>query len=227
MDLQERLYAERKRSILIVLQGLDTSGKDGTVRHVFRHMNPQGVHVRSFKAPTADERRHHFLWRYKKEIPAAGHVTIFNRSHYEDVLVARVKSLATPAVIESRYDQINRFEAGLAEAHVTLIKICLHISYDEQRRRLVERLTDPEKRWKFSQNDIKERGRWGAYTEAFDIALTRCSTRVAPWYIVPADDKDVRNWAISKLLLEILKDMDPQVPRPRLPVSRLLRQLAE
>ncbi len=157
LDLQERLFAEKKQAILIVLQGLDTSGKDGTVRHLMATMNPQAVHVLPFTAPSATELGHHFLWRFKKELPKPGHIIIFNRSYYEDVLIAKVKKLATVDVIESRYKQINRFEAGLVRSNVILVKICLHISSEEQRLRLLARLNTPEKRWKFSPNDIKER----------------------------------------------------------------------
>ena len=225
LDLQERLFAEKKQAILIVLQGLDTSGKDGTVRHVMTAMNPQGVHVRPFMAPSATELKHHFLWRFKKEVPQPGHITIFNRSYYEDVLIARVKELAAPEVIESRYEQINRFEAGLVSSNVIPVKICLHISNEEQRQRLLARLNTPEKRWKFSSNDIKERGHWDEYQEAFDVLLTRCSTPVAPWYIVPADDKAFRDWAVSRILLETLRAMNPRVPMPKLNVPSLVRQL--
>jgi PPK2 family polyphosphate:nucleotide phosphotransferase len=225
LDLQERLYAEKKQAILIVLQGLDTSGKDGTVRHVMAAMNPQGVHVRPFMAPSATELRHHFLWRFKKELPKPGHITIFNRSYYEDVLIARVKKLAALEVIESRYEQINRFEAGLVRSNVIPLKICLHISNEEQRQRLLARLNTPEKRWKFSPSDIKERGHWDEYQEAFNMLLTRCSTPVAPWYIVPADDKPFRDWAVSRLLLETLRAMNPRVPMPKLNVASLIRQL--
>jgi PPK2 family polyphosphate:nucleotide phosphotransferase len=225
LDLQERLFAEKKQAMLIVLQGLDTSGKDGTVRHVMTAMNPQGVHVRPFMAPTASELGHHFLWRFKKEVPEPGHITIFNRSYYEDVLIARVKELASPEVIESRYGQINRFEAGLVRSNVIPVKICLHISNEEQRQRLLARLNTPEKRWKFSPNDIKERAHWDAYQEAFDMLLTRCSTPVAPWYIVPADDKPFRDWAVSRILLETLRAMNPRVPMPKLNVASLVRQL--
>ena len=225
LDLQERLFAEKKQAILIVLQGLDTSGKDGTVRHVMTAMNPQGVHVRPFMAPSTTELRHNFLWRFKKELPQPGHITIFNRSYYEDVLIARVKELAAPAVIESRYAQINRFEAGLVRTNVIPVKICLHISNEEQRQRLLARLNTPEKRWKFSLNDIKERGHWDEYQEAFNMLLTRCSTPVAPWYIVPADDKPFRDWAVSRILLETLRAMNPRVPMPKLNVPSLVRQL--
>jgi PPK2 family polyphosphate:nucleotide phosphotransferase len=225
LDLQERLFAEKKQAILIVLQGLDTSGKDGTVRKVMSAMNPQGVHVRPFIAPSVSELRHHFLWRFKKEMPEPGDITIFNRSYYEDVLIARVKELATIEVIESRYEQINRFEAGLVRSNVIPVKICLHISNEEQRQRLLARLNTPEKRWKFSPNDIKERGHWDEYQQAFDILLTRCSTPAAPWYIVPADDKPFRDWAVSRILLETLRAMNPRVPMPKLNVPSLIRQL--
>jgi len=225
LDLQERLFAEKKQAILIVLQGLDTSGKDGTVRHVMAAMNPQSVHVRPFMAPSATELRHHFLWRFKKELPEPGHITIFNRSYYEDVLIARVKKLAAPEVIESRYGQINRFEAELVRSNVIPVKICLHISNEEQRQRLLARLNTPEKRWKFSPNDIKERSHWNEYQEAFNLLLTRCSTPIAPWYIVPADDKPFRDWAVSRILLETLRAMNPRVPMPKLNVPSLIRQL--
>src|SRR6185312_6840432 len=225
LDLQERLFAEKKQAILIVLQGLDTSGKDGTVRHVLMETNPQGVHVRAFAAPTPTERDHHFLWRFKRELPRPGHITIFNRSYYEDVLVARVKGLASPKVIESRYAQINRFEAGLVKSHVVPLKICLHISNEEQRQRLLTRLKTPEKRWKFSLNDIRERALWSEYQEAFNTLLTRCSTPAAPWYIVPADSKAFRDWAVSRLLLETLREMNPRIPMPKLNVHSLIRQL--
>jgi PPK2 family polyphosphate:nucleotide phosphotransferase len=225
LDLQERLFAEKKQAILIVLQGLDTSGKDGTVRHVMAAMNPQGVHVHPFMAPSATELRHHFLWRFKKELPEPGHITIFNRSYYEDVLIARVKKLAAPEVIESRYEQINRFEAGLVRSNVIPVKICLHISNEEQRQRLLARLNTPEKRWKFSPNDIKERSHWDEYQEAFNMLLTRCSKPTAPWYIVPADDKPFRDWAVSRILVETLRAMNPRVPMPKLNVPSLVRQL--
>jgi len=225
LDLQERLFAEKKQAILVVLQGLDTSGKDGTIRHLMTTMNPQGVHVRPFVAPSASELRHHFLWRFKKELRGPGHITIFNRSYYEDVLIAKVKKLAAADVIESRYQQINRFEAGLVKSNVIPVKICLHISNEEQRQRLLARLNTPEKRWKFSLNDIKERGRWDEYQAAFNVLLTRCSTPVAPWYIVPADDKQFRDWAVSRILLETLRAMNPRIPMPKLNVPSLVRQL--
>jgi PPK2 family polyphosphate:nucleotide phosphotransferase len=224
-NLQERLYAEQKRSLLIVLQGMDTSGKDGTITHVIGGMDPQGVLISSFKQPTPEERRHSFLWRIRKRLPDAGAIGIFNRSHYEDVLIARVHDLAKPQVIDRRYELINRFEKELVRGGTKVIKICLHISYDEQRRRLIERLRDPDKNWKFKETDIDERAFWDDYQSAYSIAITNCSTQWAPWYVVPANDKDYRNWAISRLLVETLDEMNPQYPHPKLDIPRLLKRL--
>ena len=225
LDLQSRLYAEQKRSILIVMQGMDTSGKDGTVKHVITGMNPQGVDIHNFKAPSAVELRHHFLWRFKQVLPGPGISTIFNRSHYEDVLVARVKQLAGEATIEKRYGEINRFEQELIRRKTTVIKLCLHITYDEQRRRLIDRLEDPNKHWKFSANDIKERAFWDDYQAAYDVALTRCSTKAAPWYIIPANNKWYRDWAVAKILIETMDEMNPQFPHPKLDVAGLMKRL--
>ena len=224
-DLHERLYAERKRSVLVVLQGMDTAGKDGTVTHVVRNFNPQGVLITSFKAPSPEEKRHGFLWRIRKRLPAPGYIGIFNRSHYEDVLIARVHNLAPPAVIERRYGQINAFEAELVRTGTTVVKFCLHISYAEQRRRLTERLADPDKHWKFSEHDIDERGFWDDYQSAYGLAITRCSTADAPWYVIPADDKLYRNWAITRILVETLQRIDPEYPRPKLDIPRLMKRL--
>jgi PPK2 family polyphosphate:nucleotide phosphotransferase len=224
-NLQERLYAEKKRSVLIVLQGMDGSGKDGTITHVISDMNPQGVDITAFKQPTPVERRHAFLWRIRKRLPMPGQVGIFNRSHYEDVLIARVHDLAKPPVIERRYDEINRFEKALSRSGTRLVKICLDISYQEQRRRFLERLETPDKRWKFSEHDIDERAFWDDYMSAYSIAITRCSTDVAPWYVIPANDKDYRNWAVARILIETLKDMNPQYPQPKLDIPRLTKRL--
>lgn len=224
-ELHERLYAERKRSLLVVLQGMDTSGKDGTVTHVMRNFNPQGVLITAFKAPTPEEKRHGFLWRMRKRLPAAGYIGIFNRSHYEDVLIARVHNLAKPNVIERRYAQINDFERELAGAGTTVVKFCLHISYAEQRKRLIDRLRNPDKHWKFSEHDVDERAYWDDYMSAYGLAVTRCSTQQAPWYIVPANDKVYRNWAVTKILLETLRQLDPRYPRPKLDVPRLMKRL--
>ena len=226
-DLQERLFAEQKRSILVVLQGMDTSGKDGTITHVIGQLNPQGVRITTFKAPTPVERRHNFLWRIRRAVPVVGQVGIFNRSHYEDVLIARVHNLAPAKVIERRYDLINRFEKELVRTGTTVVKFCLHISYDEQRTRLVDRLKVPDKHWKFHESDINERAFWDDYQSAYGIAITRCSTQWAPWYVIPANDKDYRNWAVSRILTETLEDMDPQYPHPKLDIPRLLKRLKD
>lgn len=223
--LHERLYAERKRSLLVVLQGMDTAGKDGTVTHVMRNFNPQGVLITSFKTPTAEEKRHGFLWRIRRRLPVPGDIGIFNRSHYEDVLIARVHELVPRAVIERRYQQINDFEAGLVKAGTRVVKFCLHISYEEQRRRLIDRLDDPDKHWKFNEHDIDERAYWDDYMSAYSLAIGRCSTDAAPWYVIPADDKVYRNWAVTKILVETLREMDPRYPRPKLDIPRLMKRL--
>jgi PPK2 family polyphosphate:nucleotide phosphotransferase len=226
-NLQERLWAEHKRSVLIVLQGMDTSGKDGTITHVMGDMNPEGVVITTFKAPTPEEKRHGFLWRIRPRLPEPGVIGIFNRSHYEDVLIAKVHGLADLKVIERRYDQINQFEKDLVKGGTKVIKLCLHISYDEQRNRLIERLDDPNKHWKFHENDINERAFWDDYQSAYGIAITRCSTQWAPWYVIPANDKDYRNWAVSKILTEIIDEMDPQYPKPKLDIPRLKKRLQD
>jgi len=224
-NLQDRLYAEHKRSVLLVLQGMDTSGKDGTITHVIGGMNPQGVSITAFKQPTPEERRHGFLWRIRKRVPDQGQIGIFNRSHYEDVLIARVHALAKSPIIERRYGVINRFERELVRSGTKIVKVCLHISYDEQRRRLLERLRDPEKNWKFKETDIDERAFWDDYMSAYSIAITQCSTPWAPWYVIPANDKDYRNWAISRLLIEVMDETNPQYPHPKLDIPRLVKRL--
>ena len=226
-DLQERLFAENKRSILVVLQAMDTGGKDGTITHVIGDLNPQGVHITSFKQPTPEEKRHGFLWRIRRSLPEPGVVGIFNRSHYEDVLIARVHALADPKVIERRYQQINEFEKEVVKSGTTIIKFCLHISYDEQRRRLLDRLDDPDKHWKFHETDIDERRYWDDYMSAYGIAITKCSTKWAPWYVIPANDKDYRNWAVAKIVRDTIADMDPQYPKPKLNIPRLLKRLKD
>jgi PPK2 family polyphosphate:nucleotide phosphotransferase len=223
--LQERVFAEKKRAVLIVLQGMDGSGKDGTITHVIGDLNPQGSVIAAFKAPTPEEKRHGFLWRIRRRLPDPGLIGIFNRSHYEDVLIARVHNLAPPAVIERRYEIINRFEKELVRTGTRVVKLCLHISYQEQRRRFLDRLKDPDKRWKFSEHDIDERAYWDDYMSAYSIAITRCSTSWAPWYVIPADDKDYRNWAVARVLIETLKEMNPQYPQPRLDIPRLMKRL--
>ena len=224
-ELHERLYAEHKRSLLVVLQGMDTAGKDGTVTHVMRNFNPEGVVITSFKAPSPQERRHGFLWRIRKRLPDPGYIGIFNRSHYEDVLIARVHNLAPRVVIDRRYGQINAFESELVRTGTTVVKFCLHISYAEQRRRLIDRLKDPDKHWKFNEQDIDERGFWDDYMSAYGLAIMRCSTEEAPWYVIPADDKLYRNWAVTNVLVETLQDMNPKYPRPKLDIPRLMKRL--
>ncbi|MFF2572110.1 PPK2 family polyphosphate kinase [Streptomyces sp. NPDC058084] len=230
-DLQERLYAAStagdRRRLLLVLQGMDTSGKGGTVKHVIGHFNPSGCRIRAFKAPTEEEREHPFLWRVTKALPQAGEIGIFDRSHYEDVLIARVRELVPRAEIEDRYGEIAGFEKGLADSGVTLVKVFLHISYEEQRKRLLERLDNPEKHWKFNPGDIEERALWPAYQDAYELALERCATDRAPWYLVPADRKWYRNWAISTLLLEHLAELDPQYPKGDFDVAESRRRLLE
>jgi PPK2 family polyphosphate:nucleotide phosphotransferase len=224
-DWHTKLYAERKRSLLVVLQAMDTGGKDGTITHVVRNFNPQGVMITPFKQPTPEEKRHGFLWRIRKRLPVAGDIGIFNRSHYEDVLIVRVHELAPPAVIERRYDLINAFEKQLARSGTRMVKFCLHISYAEQRKRLLERLKDPDKRWKFNEHDIDERAYWDEYMSAYSLAISRCSTPQAPWYVIPADDKVYRNWAVTKILSETLQEMNPKYPQPKLDIPRLVKRL--
>jgi PPK2 family polyphosphate:nucleotide phosphotransferase len=225
--LQERLFAENKRSVLVVLQAMDTGGKDGTITHVMGHLNPQGVHITTFKAPTPEEQRHGFLWRIKRNLPQPGVIGIFNRSQYEDVLIARVHALADLKVIERRYQLINEFEKEVVRSGTTIIKFCLHISYDEQRKRLLDRLRDPDKHWKFHENDINERRFWDDYMSAYGIAITNCSTKWAPWYVIPANDKEYRDWAVSKIVSETLEEMDPQYPHPKLDIPRLVKRLKD
>ncbi|MCX5252751.1 polyphosphate kinase 2 family protein [Streptomyces canus] len=230
-DLQERLWAAStagdRRRVLLVLQGMDTSGKGGTVKHVIGLFNPSGCRIHAFKAPTPKERAHPFLWRIKKALPQAGELGIFDRSHYEDVLIARVRALAPPDEIERRYDEINRFEKSLAGNGVTVIKCFLHLSYDEQRDRLLKRLDRPDKHWKFHVSDIDERVLWPAYQQAYELAMERCSTPHAPWYLVPADRKWYRNWAVSRLLLEHLSELDPRYPKADFDVEEARRRLLE
>ncbi|MCA1218170.1 PPK2 family polyphosphate kinase [Streptomyces sp. 8L] len=214
--LQERLYASSTagdtRRLLLVLQGMDTSGKDGTVKHVIGLFNPAGCRIRSFKEPTREELSHPFLWRVRRALPRAGEIGIFNRSHYEDVLVARVRALVPHRDIRRRYGQINRFEQSLADHGVRVLKVFLHISYEEQRERLLARLDNPDKHWKFSEGDLDDRVRWPDFHRAYETAMTRCATDASPWYLVPADRKWYRNWAISTLLREHLDAMDPSYP---------------
>jgi PPK2 family polyphosphate:nucleotide phosphotransferase len=229
-DLQERLYASAKvtgdpRRILLVLQAMDCGGKDGTIKHVIGGLNPSGVRVTSFGPPTEEERRHHFLWRIRRALPAAGYVGVFNRSHYEDVLVVRVHGLVPPEVWGGRYDEMNQFEAELTAAGFVLVKTMLHISPEEQAKRLLRRLEDPTKRWKYDPRDAEERERWKEYREAYSDALARCSTDAAPWYVVPADRKWYRDWAVSHLLAEVMDGMDLRYPQPALDLEAERRRI--
>jgi len=213
-ELQIRLWAEGKRSLLLILQGTDASGKDGTIAHVFDGVNPQGTRVTSFKSPTAEELAHDFLWRVHRAVPRAGEIGIFNRSHYEDVLVARVRKLVPKQVWKQRYADITAFESLLAQGGTRILKCCLLISKDEQRQRLEARLKDPQKRWKFQRGDLEDRALWKEYQAAYSEALTRTSTEAAPWYVIPSDHKWYRDWAISRVLIETLTEMDPKYPEP-------------
>lgn len=213
--LQDKLFAEGKRALLVVLQGIDCSGKDGTVRAVFNHCGPIGVRVQPFKAPTVDELAQDYLWRVHKSCPPRGYIGIFNRSHYEDVLVVKVRGFAPPDVIEKRYDEINAFEKMLADNGTKILKFMLNISKEEQAERLTERIEIPEKRWKFNPSDLEDRALWNDYMKAYEVALTRCSTHHAPWYVVPADRNWVRNAVISRIVRETLEEMDPKYPEPK------------
>jgi PPK2 family polyphosphate:nucleotide phosphotransferase len=220
-QLQYRFYAEGKRSLLIVLQAMDAGGKDGTIRHVMSGLNPQGCRVTSFKVPTPEERAHDFLWRIHRATPAAGEIGIFNRSHYEDVLVVRVRELVPRSVWSRRYAQINRFERHLAENGTTVLKFFLHISKAEQRRRLQARLDDPEKNWKVTAADAEERRYWEDYQQAYAEALGQCSTPTAPWFIIPANKKWFRNLAIASILVETLERLDPRFPKPAVDLTQI------
>ena len=215
-DLQERLFAEgttgSRRRVLLVLQGMDTSGKGGVLRHTVGLIDPQGVRITSFKAPSEEERRHHFLWRVKRALPQPGHVGVFDRSHYEDVLIVKVHDLADARTVESRYDQINEFEAELAADGVVVVKCMLHISSATQHERLSERLANPEKHWKYNPGDLDERRHWPDYRAAYETALERTNTEIAPWHVIPSDRKWFRNLAVGELLLGALRGMNPQWP---------------
>jgi PPK2 family polyphosphate:nucleotide phosphotransferase len=223
--LQERLWAEKARTVLLVLQGIDTSGKDGTIEHVIGQVNPLGCAITSFKRPTEEEARHHFLWRIRKALPAPGQIGVFGRSHYEDVIVPRVHGGLSDAAIDQRYREITRFEAELTQGTTTIVKCFLHISFEEQRERLLARLDDPDKRWKFEEGDIDERQLWPRYQDTFREVLRRTNPDAAPWYVIPADRKWYRNWAVGRLLLETLAEMAPEYPRPALVIPALKARL--
>jgi len=217
-QLQERLYAngkndpDRAARVLLVLQGMDTSGKGGVIRHVIGMVDPQGVTLKAFKVPTEEERQHDFLWRIRNALPGPGMLGIFDRSHYEDVLVVRVNGIVSPEECDARYDQINAFEAELAASGVTIVKCMLHVSKAEQKKRLTARLASVAKYWKYNPGDVDVRTKWDAYQEAYEIALTRCNTAVAPWYVIPCDRKWYRDWAIAELLREKLEGLDLRWP---------------
>jgi PPK2 family polyphosphate:nucleotide phosphotransferase len=229
-DLQERLYAESRtgghRAILLVVQGMDTSGKGGIMRHVVGSVDPQGVRYSAFKAPTAQEKAHPFLWRIRNALPHPGQIGVFDRSHYEDVLVARVHGLVPRATWTRRYSQINTFEAGVVGAGTVIVKVMLHLSNEEQKARLAQRLERPDKFWKYNPGDIDERAQWPAYQEAYQAVLDRCSTDAAPWYVVPADRKWYARLAVQQLLLEHLRLMAPQWPGPDFDVEVEKERLA-
>lgn len=230
-DLQERLFADGKsggrRNLLLVLQGMDTSGKGGTLRSTVGLVDPQGVRITSFKAPTPDERAHDFLWRITKALPPVGLIGVFDRSHYEDVLIARVRSLAPPEEIERRYAAINAWEAELAAEGTTIIKCMLHISAEEQKNRLLARLDDETKHWKYNPGDVDERELWPAYQEAYEIAIARTNTDVAPWHVIPADKKWYRNLAIGTLLHDALQAFDLDWPSADFDVEHEKRRLLD
>ncbi len=209
-----------------ILQGMDTSGKGGVIEHVFRGVNPAGLSVTAFKQPTEEELAHHFLWRIERHLPHPGHIAIFDRSHYEDVIVVRVHGLVPEDVWRGRYEEIVEFERRVAARGIAIVKVYLHLSFEEQRLRLLARLEDPDKHWKFNPGDLDDRARWPAFMAAYEDAIAHCHTDEAPWYIVPADRKWYRNWAVERLVVETLEEMDPRYPRPPLDVEALRARLA-
>jgi len=233
VDLQERLFANAHvddtttpgaaskpaGSVLLVLQGMDTAGKGGVVKHVIGMVDPQGVSIRAFKAPTAEERAHDFLWRVRNALPTPGMIGIFDRSHYEDVLIQRVESMAPAEEIEARYGLINDFEREVSESGTRIIKCFLNVSKETQKKRLTARLDDPTKYWKYNPGDLAVRSKWADYMVAYGLALTRCNQDFAPWYVIPSDHKWYRNWAIAQILLETLQDMDLTWPKPTFSVA--------
>ncbi len=220
-DLQYLLYAENKRSLLIVLQGLDASGKDGTIRHVLGYMNPQGCRVQAFKQPSSLEAAHDFLWRIHQAVPKKGEAVIFNRSHYEDVLVARVHNLVPKKVWKARYQQINAFESFLTENNTKILKFFLHISPDEQLRRFKKRLDDPDRWWKISESDYSERRYWNDYQQAYQDVVSKCSTEQAPWFVIPSNHKWFRNLAISRIVVEVLEKQQMTFPEPTVDLNEI------
>ncbi|HTR37021.1 MAG TPA: polyphosphate kinase 2 family protein [Bryobacteraceae bacterium] len=223
-QLQELLYVERRRSLLICLQAMDTGGKDGTINHVLSGMNPQGCRVAAFRQPSAEELAHDFLWRVHMAAPASGEVVVFNRSHYEDVLIARVHNLVPKEVWSRRYERINDFEKSLVEHDTHILKFYLHISKEEQLSRFKDRLDDPTKQWKISEADYKERNYWDEYAAAYEDALSRCSTEHAPWFIIPANHKWFRNLAVARIITEHLEDLKMTYPKPTVDMEHIRRE---
>lgn len=229
-ELQEMLYANSKegdhRSVLLVLQGMDTAGKGGIVKHVVGQANPQGIRYTSFGVPTEEERAHHYLWRIRNALPPAGHIGVFDRSHYEDVLIVRVHNLVPPEVWGARYDEINAFERELVDNGTTLVKVAMFVSLEEQKKRLAQRLSHPDKYWKYNPGDIDERKLWPYYQEAYQAVLDRTSTDYAPWYVVPCDRKWYCRLAVTELLIEALKDLNLSWPPPNFDVEAEQLRLA-
>jgi PPK2 family polyphosphate:nucleotide phosphotransferase len=223
-ELQDLLYADGQRSLLLCLQALDAGGKDGTINHILGSMNPQGCKVVGFKQPSAVERAHDFLWRIHRAVPARGVVTIFNRSHYEDVLIARVHNLVPKEIWSRRYDRINAFESGLVDDGTHILKFYLHISKEEQLKRFKDRLDDPSKQWKISEADYKERTYWEDYMAAYEDALSRCSTEHAPWFIIPADHKWFRNLAVARIVVEHLEELKMTFPPPEVDIEHIRKE---
>lgn len=226
-SLQELLYSEHKHRLLVVFQAMDGGGKDGTIRAVFDGVNPQGVRVASFKAPTPAELDHDYLWRIHEQTPGKGEIVVFNRSHYEDVLVVRVHNLVPKEVWKKRYQQINDFEKTLADEGTTILKFFLNISLEEQKTRFLERLEMPEKRWKFKAGDLEERKYWADYMQAFEEAIQKTSTKWAPWYVVPANRNWYRNLVVAKVIADTLRGMKMQYPNPQIDIEAFKKQLAE
>jgi PPK2 family polyphosphate:nucleotide phosphotransferase len=220
-DLHEKLYVDRRYSLLVVLQGMDTGGKDGTIKHVFTGVNPQGCQVTSFKKPSEEELSHDFLWRISKALPPRGNFGIFNRSHYEDVLIVRVHKLVDKDAWKRRYDAINAFEKRLADEGTLILKFFLYISKDEQKKRILARIEDTKKQWKFTPDDIQERKHWDHYIEAYEDAIRKCSTPHAPWYVVPANKKWYRNYVVANALVKTLEKLDLKLPKPKVDFSKL------
>jgi PPK2 family polyphosphate:nucleotide phosphotransferase len=220
-ELQYKLYADNRYALVIILQGVDASGKDGTIRHVMGALNPQSCYVKAFKDPTTEELSHDYLWRVHNAIPAKGQIAVFNRSHYEDVIEPQVHNLIPKNELTTRFKQINEFEKYLSDNHIMILKFFLHISKDEQKKRLIKRLHDPTKHWKISESDLHNRKYWDKYMVSYEKALAVCSTDYAPWYIVPANSKWFRNWVVAQILIKTLDNMKLKYPQPKIDISKL------